>query len=65
MTARRRRMRDDLPRQGVAPKTQPCSLEAVKHLAHYFQRAPDQLSEAEIRPSFLSLLHETQGAERT
>jgi hypothetical protein len=40
MTALRRRMREDLQLRGLAPKTQQCSLEAVKHLAQDYQRAP-------------------------
>src|SRR6266511_996446 len=40
MTARRRRLREDLPRRGVAPTPPPGSREAVTHLAPYDQRAP-------------------------
>ena len=63
MTALRRRMREDLQRRGLAPKTQPCDLEAVKHLAQYDRRAPDQISEEEIRQSCLYVIHEKQVAE--
>jgi hypothetical protein len=31
MTALRRRMLEDLQLRGLAPRTQPCYLEAVKH----------------------------------
>jgi hypothetical protein len=65
MTALRRRMREDLQLRGVAPKTQPCYLDAVKHLAQHYWRAPDQLSEAEIRLYFLDLINEKQVAEST
>ena len=65
MTALRRRMREDLPLRGLAPKTQQCSLEAVKHLAQYDRRAPDQISAAEIRQYFLYLINEKKVAERT
>ena len=65
MTARRRRRREDLQLRGVAPKTQQCSLEAVKRLAHYYRRAPDQISAEELRPYFLSWIDEPQVAERT
>jgi integrase/recombinase XerD len=65
MTALRRRMRDDLQLRGLAPKTQQCSLEAVKHLAQYYRRAPDQISEEEIRQYFLYLITEKQVAEST
>jgi len=50
MTARRRRLREDLPRRGVAPTPPPGSREAVTHLAPYDQRAPAQRRAAEIRP---------------
>jgi hypothetical protein len=33
MTALRRRRLEDLQLRGLAPRTQQCSLEAVKHLA--------------------------------
>jgi hypothetical protein len=65
MTALRRRMREDRQRRGLAPTTQQCYLEAVKHLAQYYRRAPDQISEEEIRQYFLSLINEKQVAEST
>ena len=65
MTALRQRMRADLQLRGLAPKTQPCYIEAVHHLAHPYRRAPDQLSEEELRQDFLFLLHEQQVAEST
>jgi integrase/recombinase XerD len=65
MTALRRRMREDLQLRGLAPKTQQCYLEAVKHLAQYYRRAPDQISEGESRRYFLYLINERQGAEST
>lgn len=65
MTALRRRMREDLQLRGLAPKTQQCYLEAVKHLAQYYRRAPDQISDEELRPYCLSLIHEKQVAEST
>jgi hypothetical protein len=64
MTALRHRRLEDLPRRGLAPRTQPCDLEAVQHLSPHDRRAPDQLDEAESRPYVLSLLHEQQVAER-
>jgi integrase/recombinase XerD len=65
MTALRRRMLEDLQLRGLAPRTQPCYLEAVKHLAQHYRRAPDHISEEELRQYFLSLLNEKQVAERT
>ena len=63
MTALRRRMLEDLPRRGLAPSTQQCYREAVKHLAQHDQRAPDHISEEELGPYFLYLRHEQQVAE--
>jgi len=55
MTALRRRMLEDLQRRGLAPKTQPCDVAAVHQLAQHYRRAPDQISEAELRPAVLIL----------
>ena len=65
MTTLRRRMLEDLPRRGLAPKTQQCYVAAVHQLARHDGRAPDQLSEAELRQYFLCLLHEKKVAEST
>jgi len=65
MTALRRRMREDLQLRGLAPKTQQCYLEAVKHLAQYYQRAPDQISAEEIRQYCLYWSNAKKVAERT
>jgi integrase/recombinase XerD len=65
MTALRRRMMEDLQLRGLSPRTQQCYLEAVKHLAQYYRRAPDQISAEEIRQYFLYLINEKQVAEST
>jgi integrase/recombinase XerD len=65
MTALRRRMLEDLQLRGLAPKTQQCYLDAVKHLAQHYRRPPDQIGEAELRQYFLYLLNEKQEAEST
>ena len=65
MTARRRRLREDLHLRGLAPTTPQGYLEAVKHLAPHYRQAPDQLSAEESRQSFRYLINETQVAERT
>jgi integrase/recombinase XerD len=65
MTALRRRMLEDLQLRGLAPRTQQCYLEAVKHLAQHYRRAPDQISEDEIRQYFLYLLNDKKVAEST
>lgn len=65
MTTLRRRMLEDLQLRGLAPRTQQCYVEAVKHLTHYYRRAPDQISEDELRQYFLFLINEKQVAEST
>jgi hypothetical protein len=65
MTSLRRRMLADLQLRGLAPKTQLCSLEAVKHLAPSYRRSPDQISEEELRQYFLSLINGKKVAEST
>jgi integrase/recombinase XerD len=65
MTALKRRMLEDLQLRGLAPKTQPCYVEAVKHLTQYDRRAPAQISEGEIWQYFLYLIKEKQVAEST
>jgi integrase/recombinase XerD len=65
MTALRRRMREALQLRGLAPTTQQCYLEAVKHLAQHDRQAPDQISAEEIRQYFLSLINEKKVAEST
>jgi integrase/recombinase XerD len=65
MTPLRRRMLEDLQLRGLAPRPQPCYLDAVKHLAQHYRRAPDHISEEALRQYFLSLLNEKQVAERT
>jgi len=58
-------MLEDLQLRGLAPKTQPCDVAAVHQLAQHYRRAPDQISEAELRQSCLFLLNEKQVAEST
>jgi len=65
MTTFRRRMLEDLQLRGLAPRTQQCYIEAVKQLTQYYRRAPDQISEDELRQYFLFLLNEKQVAEST
>jgi hypothetical protein len=62
MTGLRRHRLEDLHLRGLAPRTQPGDPEAVKHLAEHDRRAPDQISEEEIRPSLLSLINDKQVA---
>jgi integrase/recombinase XerD len=65
MNALRRRMLEDLPLRGLAPKTQQGSLDAGNHLAYPYRRAPDQSRAEELRQYFLCLLTEKQVAEST
>jgi len=65
MTALRRRLAEDLQLRGLVPRTQQCSLDAVKHLAPHDRRAPDHMSEEELRQYFLYVLNEQQVAEST
>jgi site-specific recombinase XerD len=58
-------MLEDLQLRGLAPRTQQCYIEAVKHLSRHYRRAPDQITEEEIRQYFLYLLHEKKVAEST
>jgi site-specific recombinase XerD len=58
-------MLEDLQLRGLAPRTQQCYVEAVKHLAQHYRRAPDQISEEEIRQYFLYLLNDKKVAEST
>lgn len=65
MTALRRRMVEDLQLRGLALKTQPCYVDAVKQLAQHDRRSPDQISDEELRQYFLFLLNEKQVADST
>jgi integrase/recombinase XerD len=58
-------MTSHLHLRGLAPKTQQGYLDAVKHLAQYYRRSPDQISEEELRPYFLYLINGKQVAEST
>jgi integrase/recombinase XerD len=65
MTTLRRRMLEDLQLRGLAPKTQPCDGAAVRQLARYYRRPPDQLSDEELRQYCLSWRQEKKVAEST
>jgi site-specific recombinase XerD len=58
-------MLEDLQLRGLAPKTQECYIAAVHQLAHHYRRAPDQLSDEDLRQYFLYLLNEKKVAEGT
>jgi len=55
MTALRERMLEDLQLHGFAEKTQEAYLRAVRQLAAYCKKPPDQITEEELREYFLYL----------
>ena len=55
MTPLRMRMIEDMTLAGLAPGTQANYLAGVRHLAAYYRRSPDQLSEEEVRAYLLAL----------
>ena len=65
MTELRRRMIADLQLAGYSEKTQQSYLMAVRGLAKYYRRSPDQLTEEEVRAFFLHLINERKAASST
>jgi len=65
MTELRRRMIEDMRLRGLAPGTQRTYVEAVKNLAKHYGRAPDQLTEEQIRQFFIYLTETRQLARST
>jgi site-specific recombinase XerD len=55
MTALRQKMIEDMQLHGFSERTQDSYLRAVRQLAAYFNKTPDQLSEEELRQYFLYL----------
>ncbi len=55
MTALRQRMIEDMQLRGLAERTQESYLLAVRQLAAYYRKSPDQLGEEELRQYFLYL----------
>ena len=65
MTELRRRMMEDLALAGYSPKTQKSYLDAVRALAKYYMRSPDQLTEDEVCRFFLYLINGRKAAKST
>jgi integrase/recombinase XerD len=65
MTELRRRMMEDLQLAGYSKGTQVSYLDAVRGLAKYYKRSPDQLNEEEIRRFFLYLVNERHYSRST
>ena len=65
MTQLRRRMIQDMQLRGFSPRTQRSYVDAVRGLAKFYHRSPDQLCEDEIRQFFLHLINEKKAARST
>ena len=55
MTYLKQRMREDMQLRGLSKKTQEGYLRAVRQLAEYCKKPPDQIDEEELRQYFLYL----------
>lgn len=62
MTPLREKMLADLQLRGLATKTQDAYIRAVRQLADHYHKAPDQISEEELRNYFLYLKNEKQAS---
>ena len=60
MTELRQRMLENMQLRGLAPKTQAAYLRAVRQLAQYYSKSPDQITQEELRDYFLYLKNEKQ-----
>ncbi len=58
-------MIEDMQLRGLADKTQDAYLRAVRQLAEYYGKSPDQVSEEELRQDFLYLRNEKEAARST
>jgi site-specific recombinase XerD len=65
MSKLRERMSEDLKLRGLAPRTQELYLRAVKGLAKYYYRSPDELKEEEVRAYLLYLKEEKEVSAST
>jgi integrase/recombinase XerD len=65
MTVLRTRFLEDMQLHGFSPKTQSCYVGAVRGLAKFYRKSPDQVSEEELRRYFLHLTLEKKVARAT
>jgi integrase/recombinase XerD len=65
MTKLRQRMIEDMQLHGFSPSTQVQYVSAVRDLAQYFHRSPDDLSDEDLRRYFLYLTNERKLARST
>jgi len=65
MTALRQKMIEDMQLHGFAERTQKSYMQAVRQLAAYFNKPPDQIDEEELRQYFLYLKNVKQVSRST
>ena len=65
ITPLRQRLLEDLQLHGLAAKTQDAYVRAVRQLAEYYHRSPDQISEEELRQYLLHLQRDRHVAAST
>lgn len=65
MTPLRQKMIEDLQLRGYAPGTQQAYVRAVRQMADYYGKGPDQITEDELRRYFLYLTNEKQVSRST
>ena len=65
MTELRQRMIEDMRLRGLAESTQRLYVDAIKGLAKYYNRSPDQITEDEVRQYFLYLTQTRKLAPNT
>lgn len=65
MTELRERMIEDLQLRGLAVRTQEAYVLAVRQLANYYQKPPDQLEDEDLREYFLYLMNVKKVARST
>jgi site-specific recombinase XerD len=65
MTELRKHMIEDMQLRGLSARTQEHYVDAVRHLAKYFRRSPDQLNDANLREYFLYLTNEKKLSRST
>lgn len=65
MTELRRRMDDDMIVRGMADKTREAYLGAVRGMAKFYGRSPDQISDAEVQRYLLYLIQDRKRAWST
>ena len=65
MTYLRERMKEDMQLRGLSKKTQQGYLRAVRQLAEYCKKPPDEIDEAELRQYFLYLTNVKKASRST